>query len=79
MGSARDWRESLVLSFFIKGDEVMIIKWKISKYRKDKRHGAISPIKPSKYYKYLLEGVDRHEQKGNRASVEGLQLDDKRD
>lgn len=57
----------------------MIIKWKISKYRRDKRHGVISPVKPSKYYKHLLEGVGFDEQKRDRTSTKGLQLDVERD
>ena len=42
------------------------IKWRVSKYRKDKRVGAISPIKPSRYAKYLMEkGAGFNEQKTN--------------
>lgn len=60
----------------------MIIKWKISKHRKDKRHGDINPVKPSKYYKYLANegaGWSGHEQKRDRTNIKRLQLDDKRD
>lgn len=44
----------------------MIIKWKISRYRKDMRSGVLNPIKPSEYYKYLSEGVGYvHKEKSN--------------
>ena len=45
--------------FSVFGDCFMALKiiWKISRYRKDKRTGAISPIKPSKYYQSLSEGM----------------------
>lgn len=44
----------------MKGTEIMkkqtyTIKWQVNKYRKDKRVGAISPIKPGRYAQYLFE------------------------
>lgn len=53
------------------------MQWKVSKYRRDQRSGVINPVKPSDYYKYLA-GVIDSEQKPNRASSKGLQLDDQR-
>lgn len=54
-------------------------KWKISEYRKDKRTGVISPVKPSEYYQSLSEGMGWNERKADRERITRLQLDDKRD
>ncbi|GAB3801578.1 hypothetical protein GCM10028868_26630 [Virgibacillus kimchii] len=54
-------------------------KWKISKYRKDKRTGPISPVEASEYYKYLLEGVGFDERKRDRKSNLSISLEKKRD
>ena len=35
------------------------LKWKVSKYRKDKRTGVISPIPRSKYGQMLYEEADK--------------------
>ena len=29
------------------------LRWSVNEYRRDKRTGPISPVKASKYYKYL--------------------------
>ncbi len=61
--------------FSVFGDCFMALKiiWKISRYRKDKRTGAISPIKPSKYFEYLAnEGAGWNERKADRKRTERL-------
>ena len=37
--------------------EKFIIKWKVSKHRRDKRSGALSPGGDSRYIKSLKEGA----------------------
>ncbi|MGW6383228.1 hypothetical protein [Peribacillus butanolivorans] len=36
-----------------------LIKWKVDRYRTDKRTGAISPVKPSRYVQYAYDELDR--------------------
>lgn len=33
----------------------MKMKWKVHELRRDKRTGVLMPVRPSKYYKYLLK------------------------
>lgn len=58
----------------------MIYQWKISKYRRDKRVGALSPVKRSDYVQHLFDmGVGWNGQAANRKHTEGLCMDDQRD
>ncbi|MFP3512821.1 hypothetical protein SB775_25045 [Peribacillus sp. SIMBA_075] len=36
-----------------------VIKWKVDSYRTDKRTGAFSPVKPSRYVQYTYDELDR--------------------
>ncbi|AXN40663.1 hypothetical protein [Peribacillus butanolivorans] len=36
-----------------------LIKWKVDRYRTDKRTGAISPVKPSRYVQYAYDELER--------------------
>lgn len=36
-----------------------LIKWKVDSYRTDKRTGAFSPVKPSRYLQYSYDELDR--------------------
>ncbi|WP_181917157.1 hypothetical protein [Virgibacillus dokdonensis] len=40
--------------------------WKVSKYRRDKRTGAINPVKASKYYLELSKEVGWNEETADR-------------
>lgn len=36
-----------------------VIKWTVNPYRKDKRTGAISPVKTSRYLQYAYDELER--------------------
>ena len=36
-----------------------LIKWKVDRYRTDKRTGAISPVEPSRYVQYAYDELER--------------------
>ncbi|ULM98794.1 hypothetical protein L8956_08950 [Peribacillus frigoritolerans] len=36
-----------------------VIKWKVDRYRTDKRTGVISPVEPSRYVQYVYDELER--------------------
>ncbi|MCY9003298.1 hypothetical protein [Peribacillus frigoritolerans] len=36
-----------------------VIKWKVDRYRTDKRTGVISPVEPSRYVQYAYDELER--------------------
>ncbi|MEV5038845.1 hypothetical protein MRBLBA21_003745 [Peribacillus frigoritolerans] len=36
-----------------------VIKWKVDRYRTDKRTGVISPVVPSRYVQYAYDELER--------------------
>ncbi|MYL29097.1 hypothetical protein GLW03_04635 [Halobacillus halophilus] len=46
--------------------ETYILKWKVSKHRRDKQSGSLSPVHESQYMNSLMEGAwFKNEQKAN--------------